>query len=332
MTIRGFANLSVPPLPSFSERDTLRIPEKGAGKAHFCAQAGFNNPIGLVASKAVIVHLSRTEQKGMPAGDFLNGVEFNSPIEFAKRKIRSVQEYSVLAARSWVNLFRQPIYIADMVQQADLIGFGSLPVVLASVFFTGVALALNSATTLDRFGATTVIGQLVSLGIVRELGPVLTGLVVAGRNSSGIASELGSMIVTEQIDAMRALGTDPMKKLVTPRVAATIFMLFFLTVLGDAMGLLGGSIVASLVVHVNAHEYWSNAWQTLVFSDVFMGLIKPLVFGFIIATIGCYYGLTTRGGTQGVGRSTTEAVVAAMILIIVVDVFVTRFLTLIFGS
>jgi len=268
----------------------------------------------------------------MATGEFLRGVEFISPVEFVKRKVQAVQEYSVLAAQSTANLFRHPIYVADMIQQADLIGFGSLPVVLASVFFTGVALALNSATTLGRFGATTVIGQLVSIGIVRELGPVLAGLVVAGRNASGIASELGSMIVTEQIDAMRALGTDPIKKLVTPRVAATIVMLFFITILGDAMGLLGGSIVASLVVHLDAHQYWSNAWQTLVFSDVFTGLIKPLVFGFIIATIGCYYGLTTKGGTQGVGRATTEAVVAAMILIIVVDVFVTRFLMLILGS
>lgn len=268
----------------------------------------------------------------MRAGGSRRDVYLNSPIEFVKVKIQSIQEYSLLAAHSTANLFRHPIYVADMIQQADLIGFGSLPVVLASVFFTGVALALNSATTLGRFGAMTVIGQLVSLGIVRELGPVLAGLVVAGRNSSGIASELGSMIVTEQIDAMRALGTDPMKKLVTPRVAATIFMLFFLTILGDAAGLLGGSVVASLMVRVNAHEYWSNAWQALVFSDVFMGLIKPLVFGFIIATIGCYYGLTTKGGTQGVGRSTTEAVVAAMILIIVVDVFVTRVVMLILGS
>ena len=268
----------------------------------------------------------------MAAGDFLTSIELISPTEFAKRKVQSVQDYSILAAESVANLFRTPRYVADIVQQMDMIGFGSLPIVLASVFFTGAALALNSATTLSRFGATTVIGQLVSIGIVRELGPVLAGLVVAGRNSSGMASELGSMIVTEQIDAMRALGTDPMKKLVTPRVVATVVMMFFLVILGDFMGLLGGSVVASLLLGMNSHEYWSNAYQTLVFSDVFMGLMKPLVFGFIIATIGCYYGLSTKGGTQGVGRSTTEAVVAAMILIIMVDVFVTRFLMVILGS
>jgi phospholipid/cholesterol/gamma-HCH transport system permease protein len=268
----------------------------------------------------------------MAAGDLLSRIESISPSEYVKGKLLSVQDYSILAVRSVANLFQRPLYFADMAQQADVIGFGSLPIVLAACFFTGAALALNSATTLSRFGAQAVIGQLVSIGIIRELGPVLAGLVVAGRNASGMASELGSMVVTEQIDAMRALGTDPLKKLVTPRVVSTTFMLFFLTILGDLLGLIGGSFVASIILGLDSHEYWSNAWQTLVFSDVFMGLAKPIVFGFLISTIGCYYGLSTKGGTQGVGRSTTEAVVAAMILIIAVDVFVTRFLMLILGS
>jgi phospholipid/cholesterol/gamma-HCH transport system permease protein len=162
--------------------------------------------------------------------------------------------------------------------------------------------------------------------MVRELGPVLTSLMVAGRNSSGMASELGSMIVTEQIDAMRALGTDPMKKLVTPRLAATVFMLFFLTVISDLVGLAGGLMVAKLLLRLDARQYWDNAWQALVFQDVFMGLLKPVLFGFIIATIGCYYGITARGGTQGVGRATTQAVVAASVLILVTDFFVTKLL------
>src|SRR5581483_5400500 len=268
----------------------------------------------------------------MAAGDLLSNIELISPSEFAKRKIASIQEYSILAMQSVANIFRRPLYVADLVQQADLVGFGSLPIVLASVFFTGAALALNSATSLSRFGATTVIGQLVSIGIVRELGPVLAGLVVAGRNASGMASELGSMIVTEQIDAMRALGTDPMKKLVTPRVASTIVMLFFLTILGDLLGLVGGAFVVRLVLRLDTHQYWNSTWQTLEFSDVFTGLTKPVVFGFIVATIGCYYGLTTKGGTQGVGLSTTRAVVASMILIIAVDVFITRVLMITLGS
>src|SRR5207249_1330944 len=233
---------------------------------------------------------------------------------------------SLLAGRSLANLFRHPRYFADMIQQADLIGVGSLPIVVLTGTFTGAVLALNSAHTLERFGSLSLIGQLVSVGMVTELGPVLTGLMVAGRNSSGMASEIGSMVVTEQIDAMRALGTDPTKKLVTPRVVSTVIMLFFLTILGDFLGLIGGNVVSTVLLGLDSRSYWSSAWQTLVFSDVFMGLAKPVVFGFIVATIGCYYGLSTRGRTQGVGRATTEAVVAAMILIIAVDVFVTQFL------
>src|SRR5437868_5612918 len=259
-------------------------------------------------------------------------MELTSPTDFAKDIVQSVQDYSLLAGRSLANLFRHPRYFADMMQQADLIGVGSLPIVVLTGTFTGAVLALNSAHTLERFGSLSLIGQLVSVGMVTELGPVLTGLMVAGRNSSGMASEIGSMIVTEQIDAMRALGTDPTKKLVTPRVISTVIMMFFLTVLGDFLGLVGGSVVSTVVLGLDPRQYWSNAWQTLEFSDVFMGLTKPLVFGFIIATVGCYYGLSTKGGTQGVGRSTTEAVVAAMILIIGVDVFVTRFLMTILGA
>jgi phospholipid/cholesterol/gamma-HCH transport system permease protein len=258
-------------------------------------------------------------------------MELISPTDYAKGKIQSVQDYTHLAARSVANLFQKPLYLADMAQQADAVGVGSLPIVLSACFFTGAALALNSAGTLSRFGALTVTGQLVSIGIIRELGPVLAGLVVAGRDASGMASELGSMVVTEQIDAMRALGTDPIKKLVTPRVVSTVVMLFFLTILGDFLGLIGGSFVASGLLGLDFREYWTYAWQTLVALDVTMGLVKPLVFGFIVATVGCYYGMSAKGGTQGVGRATTEAVVAAMILIIVVDVLVTRLLLVLWG-
>jgi phospholipid/cholesterol/gamma-HCH transport system permease protein len=197
-------------------------------------------------------------------------------------------------------------------------------------FFTGAVLAVQTANTLQRFGSITLIGQLVSLSMVRELGPVLTGILVAGRNSSGMASELGSMVVTEQIDAMRALGTDPMKKLVTPRVTASVFMLFFLTILSDLLGLTGGLFVSKLLLNLDARQYWNNAWQSLVFADVFMGLVKPILFGFIIATVGCFYGMTARGGTQGVGRATTQAVVAASVLIVVVNFFTTQFLMKVF--
>jgi len=154
---------------------------------------------------------------------------------------------------------------------------------------------------------------------------------VAGRNSSGMASELGSMVVTEQIDAMRALGTDPMKKLVTPRVVSTVFMLFFLTIISDLLGLIGGAVVSTVIFGMDLHQFWSSAWQSLVFQDVFTGLTKPLLFGFIIATVGCYYGLSARGGTQGVGRATTQAVVASSVFILLVDFFATKFLMAVFG-
>src|ERR1700694_5820633 len=265
----------------------------------------------------------------MAAGDIQ--IPLRSPAEFAKEKVKALQDYALLVGRSLGNLFRRPLYVTDMVQQADLIGVGSLPIVALSGLFTGVVLALNSASTLQRFGSLSLIAQLVSVGMVTELGPVLTGLMVAGRNASGMASELGSMVVTEQIDAMRALGTDPTKKLVTPRVVSTVFMLFFLTIISDLLGLVGGAIVSIVMLGINSHQYWSSAWQILAFRDVFTGLIKPVLFGFIIATVGCYYGMSARGGTQGVGRATTQAVVAASVSIVIVDFFVTKLIFAIFG-
>jgi phospholipid/cholesterol/gamma-HCH transport system permease protein len=258
-------------------------------------------------------------------------MELISPTEFAKETVKSVQDYSLLAAQAVANLFRRPRYFADMIQQADLIGFGSLPIIVLTGLSIGAELALNSANTLQRFGSLSLIGQLVSVGMVRELGPIITGLMVAGRNASGMASELGSMVVTEQIDAMRALGTDPMKKLVTPRVLSTTVMLFFLTIISDLLGLFGGAVVSVLLFGLDWHQYWNTAYQALVFQDVFMGLMKPLFFGFIISTIGCYYGMAARGGTQGVGRATTQAVVASSVLILTVDLFITKFLMAVFA-
>src|SRR5882762_5489518 len=246
-------------------------------------------------------------------------MEIISPAQIVKKNLLVVQDFSHLAGRSIANLFRRPIYLADMLQQADLIGVGSLPVVILTGTFTGVVLALNTSESLGRFGALSLTGQLVSVSMVRELGPVLTSLMVAGRNASGMASELGSMKVTEQIDAMRALGTDPYKKLVTPRVFSTVLMLFFLTIISDLVGLAGGWFVSLVMLGLDSYQFWNQAYQNLAAQDVTMGLVKPVIFGFIISTVGCYYGLSTKGGTQGVGRSTTQAVVAASVLILVVD-------------
>jgi phospholipid/cholesterol/gamma-HCH transport system permease protein len=251
--------------------------------------------------------------------------------EIAKEKVAAIQDYAILAWRSISNLFSHPRYFADTLLQADSIGVGSLPIVVLTGVFTGAVLALQTSATLTQFGSLSLTGQLVSLSMVRELGPVLTGLMVAGRNSSGMASELGSMKVTEQIDAMRAMGVDPTKKLVTPRVMASVVMLFFLSIISDLLGLFGGFVISYFLLGLNANEYWTSAYQSLKFQDVFMGLSKPVMFGFIIATVGCYYGLSAKGGTQGVGRATTQAVVAASVLILATDLFITKFLMGVFG-
>src|SRR5260221_10027376 len=258
-------------------------------------------------------------------------MELISPFELAKCIVLAVQEYTYLSLRALTNLFRKPFYLADTIQQADLIGVGSLPIVVLTGMFTGIVLALNTSKTLEQFGSLSLTGTLVSYSMVRELGPVLTSLMVAGRNASGMASELGSMKVTEQIDAMRALGTDPYKKLVTPRVFSTVFMLFFLTIISDLVGLVGGWLISMALLGLDTFQYWYLAYQSLKFADVIMGLSKPFVFGFIISTVGCYYGMSTRGGTQGVGRATTQAVVASSVCIIATDFFLTKLLIFWFG-
>jgi phospholipid/cholesterol/gamma-HCH transport system permease protein len=162
--------------------------------------------------------------------------------------------------------------------------------------------------------------------MVKELGPVLTGLMLAGRVGSGIAAELGSMVVTDQINALRALGTDPVRKLVAPRLLAGFFMTPVLTIIADAVGILGGALIAVAQLRVPASLYWSSILEGLYIQDVWQGLIKPFFLGFVIVTIGCHVGLRTTGGTQGVGRSTTHAVVAASVAVIAVDFFLTRLL------
>jgi len=254
-----------------------------------------------------------------------------SPTAWVKSKLLALQEYSLLAGRAFRSLLTPPIYWGDIFQQMDLIGVGSLPIVVLTGFFTGCVLALQAATALQQFGAVSKTGNLVALSMVKELGPVLTGLMVSGRNASGMASELGSMRVTEQIDAMRALGVDPVRKLVAPRMLATVFMLFWLSILSMCMGIMGGGLVAVFLLGLDGHAYFTSTYSALVWADLWQGLAKPVFFGFIISSIGCYFGMQTKGGTQGVGRATTEAVVASSILIIVSDFILTRFLIGILG-
>lgn len=206
----------------------------------------------------------------------------------------------------------------------DSIGVGSLPIVALIGAFSGIVMTLQMSRALATYGATSQTGQVVSISIVRELGPVLTALLIAGRNASGIASELGSMKVTEQIDAMRALGTNPIQKLIVPRLIATAFMQPLLTAIADFVGLLGGLVIAVTVIGNTANQYWSSAIDVLAINDMVQGLVKPFVFAIVISLVGCFYGMRTTGGTQGVGLATTKAVVVSSVWVFVIDVLITQ--------
>jgi phospholipid/cholesterol/gamma-HCH transport system permease protein len=251
--------------------------------------------------------------------------------EALKERLQHVQDYSVLAAQSVTNLFHPPFYWSDILEQMDIIGVGSLPIVVLTGFFIGAVMVLQTAAQFVRFGQTALTADAVSLALVRELGPTISGLLVTGRNGSSIASELGSMVVTEQVDAMRAMGTDPNRKLVTPRMVAAVFMLPLLTAMADLSGLVGGFVVSTFTLRLGAVAFWTRAINVLDFSDLMQGLSKPLIFGFILSTVGCYHGLRVRGGTQGVGRATTSAVVASSVFILVANFFLTKIMLFLSG-
>jgi phospholipid/cholesterol/gamma-HCH transport system permease protein len=245
-------------------------------------------------------------------------------LDYLKRPVEKFQDFILLCGDAIRNIFRNPHYADDIFLQMDAIGVGSLPIVCMIGFVSGVILAMQTAREFQTYGAQSEVGTFVSVALVRELGPLLTALLVAGRTSSGIASELGSMRVTEQIDAMRALGTDPVQKLVTPRLIATAFVLPLLTIIADFLGLIGGYLIAHSFLSIAASQYWTSAWQALRYNDLAQGLIKPFTFAIIIAMVGCFYGLRTTGGTQGVGKATTTAVVVADIWIFVFTALIGR--------
>jgi phospholipid/cholesterol/gamma-HCH transport system permease protein len=245
-------------------------------------------------------------------------------LDLLKEPVLAAQEFFLLAGRAIKNVFRSPHYGDDIALQMDIIGVGSLPIAVLTGFFSGAVMALQMSRALSDYGQIGKTGTLVSITLVRELGPVLTALMVAGRNSSGMASELGSMKVTEQIDAMRALGTDPIQKLVTPRLIATCTMLPLLTIIADFVGIFGGWVISYLFLHLDSRQYWSTSWRAIEWNDVAQGLLKPFVFAFAIALIGCFYGLRTTGGTQGVGRATTQAMVTASILIFILTLIIAK--------
>ena len=249
-----------------------------------------------------------------------------------------VYNYFVLGARATRFMAARPFYARDIIIQMDRIGVGSLPIVLLTGLFTGMVMALQSSVELSKFGADIYIGNLVGASMVRELGPVLASLMVAGRAASGIAAEIGSMRVTEQIDALQSFGTDPIKKLVTPRLLAALIMMPILTMLADVIGILGGLIVAVFRIGIPADVYIEGVLNTLaqggfilqfVPKDFITGLMKPFIFGGIIALTACYYGLNTKGGTEGVGEAATRSVVTCSVMILATDYFITQLLLIV---
>jgi phospholipid/cholesterol/gamma-HCH transport system permease protein len=243
-----------------------------------------------------------------------------------KGALLQIQDYVRLIGAVGRATVSRPFYFRDLVEQLNTIGVGSLTVVVLTGLFTGAVLALQGGLTLDQFGARAMVGRLVSASMVKELGPVLTALMVTGRVGSGIAAELGSMAVTEQLNALRALGTDPVRKLVVPRVLAGVLMVPILTIIANGVGMLGAWLVAVTQLRVASSVYWNSVLQGLYIQDVYMGLLKPFFLGFVIVSIGCHVGLRATGGTQGVGRATTNAVVGGSVSVLAVDFFITKLL------
>jgi phospholipid/cholesterol/gamma-HCH transport system permease protein len=235
--------------------------------------------------------------------------------------IGSVSSFALQAIRC---AFTPPWYRQQIVRQMLEIGYYSLPVVGLTAIFTGMVLALQTALSLPSIGVKYYIGSVVSKSLVRELGPVLTALIVGGRIGAGMTAEIGTMKVTEQIDALRSMAADPVKKLVAPKLVATLVMLPALTVIGDALGIIGGLIVAVGTLNLTPGLYLNDVFENLTISDICSGVAKSFFFAYFIAIIGCYNGLNTTGGADGVGRATTNTVVLAAILVLVSDFFLTK--------
>jgi len=257
-----------------------------------------------------------------------------SVLAYARRHGReSVAWYGglgLLTLRVMRNLRLPPSYLVLVAREIDIIGVRSLVVALTASLFTGMVMALQSAVNMARFGAENYVGPVVALSILRELGPVLTAILVGGKVASGITAELGSMKVTEQIDALRAIGVNYIKKLIVPRLMAALLVFPLLTIMADASGLLGGMLVVVFDRDVDPYLYWNTISYWVVMKDFLTGLAKSVVFGGLITLIGCYNGLETDGGTEGLGRSTTDTVVQVAMAVIVSDFFLTKLMLILF--
>jgi len=229
-----------------------------------------------------------------------------------------------LTGQTFAAMFSRPFYTSALLDQMDELGVKSVSITGITALFTGMVLALQTAYSLEAFGGKMFVGRVVSLSLVRELGPVLTALMVGGRVGSGITAELGSMTVTEQVDALRAMAISPIRRLVVPRVLATVIMMPVLTAIADVLGILGGLGIAVLELQMTAQDYITSIWQQLSISDIFSGLSKTVFFGLEIAAIGCYNGLQAQGGAASVGLATTRTVVLASICVLISDFFLTK--------
>ena len=224
------------------------------------------------------------------------------------------------------SLFRPPLYVTETIEQMYLIGVGSLFLVVLTGLVSGQGFALAFSQELATFGAKDYLGRIMALAIVRELGPTLTGLMVAARVASGITAEIGAMKSSNQLDAMVSFGIDPIKKIARPRLISLMIMVPALTIVCDVVAIFGGWVVAHFIANVTSTVYWSFAIDKLNFGNMFMGLLKPICFSFVIAFISCYRGFTSEGGTKGVGRATTNSVMLTSITILVVNFFITKIL------
>jgi phospholipid/cholesterol/gamma-HCH transport system permease protein len=248
-----------------------------------------------------------------------------------KELISTLQNFYLLSLQGLLGVVRKPFYLRDTIEQMDYAGAGSFFIIILVSLFIGMALSLQLAAELSVLGLKMYTGKVVGISIIREIGPVAAALVFTGRVGSGIASELGSMVLGHQVDTLRVFGVDPIKKLVTPRMLSAIVMLPALTIIGDAASLFGGYYIAVFMSHQSGHVYWSSVRDVLIFENVFAGSVKPFIFGFLIASISSYMGLSTKGGAIGLRSATTRAVVLSIIMIIVADFILTRILLYVLG-
>lgn len=246
-----------------------------------------------------------------------------------KALLASLGSYGLLAKQILIGIVRFDFDLAELNKQLVRMGATSVPIVMLTAAFTGMVLALQTAYGLQRFGAKNYVANIVGLALVRELGPVLTAIMICGRAGAGMAAEIASMVASEQVDAIKALGGNPVRQLVTPKVLAAILAMPLLAVFADFIGIYGGALVAVYELNISAHMYYSSIKQMVVIRDVFDGLIKSAFFGFLLSSIACYKGLSSFGGTEGVGLTTRASVVISSIMIFVSDFFITKLLIMI---